>query len=297
MKMATRAPARSTSQRGPRCRSAISTPISAARAGDAPSRVSKAARSDPAAAVPPRPAHPADARGDGSTPLRHSSCARAPTRRSSSNIPPGDRRGDAFAGNCPGSRQRRPRRNPRRACGTFGRCRISRLIGAGEPDRDGNAISRAPLGRAAGRCARGGEAARAGGAERRAADGYRQRLWRCTPIRRAPGPGPRGRAEPDWKRTLVSSGGAPSLSIRRRGWLFKTGTVSLRHVKIVHRGGVAARRSGAGLACSSSGTPAKISARICRDWGNVRTRCRIVREPHIMLSTPMTSRSGVLLKA
>ena len=32
-------------------------------------------------------------------------------------------------------------------------------------------------------------------------------------------------------------------------------------------------RSGAGLACSSSGTPARISARILRDWGNVDSLC------------------------
>jgi len=48
----------------------------------------------------------------------------------------------------------------------------------------------------------------------------------------------------------------------------------LRHVKIVHAAGlrrtISGSPSGAGLACSSSGTPSRISARICRDLNRAR---------------------------
>src|ERR1700730_18273367 len=55
------------------------------------------------------------------------------------------------------------------------------------------------------------------------------------------------------------------------------GTVSLATSKLYTR----AVLPPAILACSSSGTPARISARILRDWGNVDSLVRIVR-PHIM---------------
>jgi hypothetical protein len=37
------------------------------------------------------------------------------------------------------------------------------------------------------------------------------------------------------------------------------------------------------LACSSSGTPAKISERIFRDWGKVDSLCGLVRTPHYVV--------------
>jgi hypothetical protein len=78
----------------------------------------------------------------------------------------------------------------------------------------------------------------------------------------------------------VISAGASSSSIRKGvGSLSRDGQA--RHVEIVHASGFAA----GDLACSSSGTP----ARILRDWGDVDSLCG-QSEPHIMLSTPMTSR-------
>ena len=60
----------------------------------------------------------------------------------------------------------------------------------------------------------------------------------------------------------------PSSSIRRRPAL-QPGTVSLATSKLYTR----AVLPPAILACSSSGTPSRISARIFRDWGNVDSLC------------------------
>ena len=55
------------------------------------------------------------------------------------------------------------------------------------------------------------------------------------------------------------------------------GAVSLASSKLYTRAvlplAIPGSWSGAGLACSSSGTPARISARILRDWGNVDSLC------------------------
>src|SRR5438105_14800197 len=64
----------------------------------------------------------------------------------------------------------------------------------------------------------------------------------------------------------------------------QAGTVSLATSKLYTR----AVLPPAILACSSSGTP----ARIFRDWGNVDSLCGS-SEPHIMLSTPTTSRRRI----
>src|SRR3954447_20091311 len=68
----------------------------------------------------------------------------------------------------------------------------------------------------------------------------------------------------DWKRAASVSSVDP-----RSDWLVQAKTISPATSKLYTR----AVLPPAILACSSSGTPARISARIFRDWGKVDSLC------------------------